>query len=367
MPSECGPCSRHFQTFHHPTYGSCYTFNGMWTAQRPGITHGECQPGPRGDRVLPGLASPPASLLQGSAWSSGLSSRTPSRCCPPRPASRSWSTSGTTRRSWSTGASASGRGRRPPSASERCGARGAGRGGPQPPRHWSEGEGGWVELNPLPAGRGAPAREPLQPLHGRRGGRGRPAAVQRHLHHAGAPGLGWGRGKGLREGGAGEREVNRPAGRQALGEGWLLPHTPPGDPSPGALLSPQACLVSCFQQLMVNTCSCGYYFYPLPAGAEYCSSARHPSWGEPAPSTAPPPRPQPRPAHLRGAAHLCATPGSPLTGSPVTPPPQATASTASTENWRPTGFPAPLDAPGPAGEWGVLGSGVTALGTTEGV
>ncbi|XP_027470810.2 amiloride-sensitive sodium channel subunit delta [Zalophus californianus] len=41
----------------------------------------------------------------------------------------------------------------------------------------------------------------------------------------------------------------------------------------------QACLVSCFQQLMVETCSCGYYFYPLPSGAEYCSYARHPAWG----------------------------------------------------------------------------------------
>uniref|UniRef100_A0A2K5EHB2 Sodium channel epithelial 1 subunit delta n=1 Tax=Aotus nancymaae TaxID=37293 RepID=A0A2K5EHB2_AOTNA len=41
----------------------------------------------------------------------------------------------------------------------------------------------------------------------------------------------------------------------------------------------QACLVSCFQQLMVETCSCGYSLYPLPAGAEHCSSARHPAWG----------------------------------------------------------------------------------------
>ncbi|XP_005620432.1 epithelial sodium channel subunit delta isoform X3 [Canis lupus baileyi] len=41
----------------------------------------------------------------------------------------------------------------------------------------------------------------------------------------------------------------------------------------------QTCLVSCFQQLMVETCSCGYYFYPLPSGAEYCSYTRHPGWG----------------------------------------------------------------------------------------
>ncbi|XP_060055830.1 amiloride-sensitive sodium channel subunit delta isoform X2 [Erinaceus europaeus] len=40
----------------------------------------------------------------------------------------------------------------------------------------------------------------------------------------------------------------------------------------------EACLVSCFQQLMVNRCSCGYYFYPLPAGAEYCSYSQHQGW-----------------------------------------------------------------------------------------
>ncbi|KAI4536803.1 hypothetical protein MG293_013006 [Ovis ammon polii] len=31
--------ARHFQTSHHPTYGSCYTFNGVWATQRPGVTH----------------------------------------------------------------------------------------------------------------------------------------------------------------------------------------------------------------------------------------------------------------------------------------------------------------------------------------
>lgn len=48
------PGSRHFQTFHHPTYGSCYTFNGVWAAQRPGITHGECQPQAEWGRRHPG-------------------------------------------------------------------------------------------------------------------------------------------------------------------------------------------------------------------------------------------------------------------------------------------------------------------------
>ncbi|KFO31748.1 Amiloride-sensitive sodium channel subunit delta [Fukomys damarensis] len=41
----------------------------------------------------------------------------------------------------------------------------------------------------------------------------------------------------------------------------------------------QACLVSCFQQLMLENCSCGYFLHPLPAGAQYCSRARHPAWG----------------------------------------------------------------------------------------
>lgn len=38
--------------------------------------------------------------------------------------------------------------------------------------------------------------------------------------------------------------------------------------------------MSCFQQLMVESCSCGYFLHPLPAGAQYCSRARHPAWGE---------------------------------------------------------------------------------------
>ncbi|XP_044524565.1 amiloride-sensitive sodium channel subunit delta [Gracilinanus agilis] len=43
--------------------------------------------------------------------------------------------------------------------------------------------------------------------------------------------------------------------------------------------SMQACLYSCFQELMVQTCGCGYYFYPLPKGAQYCNYNRHPAWG----------------------------------------------------------------------------------------
>lgn len=82
------------------------------------------------------------------------------------------------------------------------------------------------------------------------------------------------------------------------------------------LLSPQACLVSCFQQLMVETCSCGYYLHPLPSGAEYCSYARHPAWGE---------TPHPLPLRVERGPALSACkalqhPGSTLVGSSVNRP-----------------------------------------------
>ncbi|XP_031987349.1 amiloride-sensitive sodium channel subunit delta isoform X1 [Corvus moneduloides] len=41
----------------------------------------------------------------------------------------------------------------------------------------------------------------------------------------------------------------------------------------------QACLHSCFQHIMVQECGCGYYYYPLPAGAEYCDYNKQPAWG----------------------------------------------------------------------------------------
>lgn len=119
------------------------------------------------------------------------------------------------------------------------------------------------------------------------------------------------------------------------------------------LLSPQACLVSCFQQLMVETCSCGYYFYPLPSGAEYCSYARHPAWGETPPPPATAGGVRSGPVNLQTSPH----PGSTLVGSSVNHPPhtQVTASTGSTGIWGPTGFLVPPAAPGPAGEWQVWG------------
>uniref|UniRef100_A0A8C8AX78 Sodium channel epithelial 1 subunit delta n=1 Tax=Otus sunia TaxID=257818 RepID=A0A8C8AX78_9STRI len=41
----------------------------------------------------------------------------------------------------------------------------------------------------------------------------------------------------------------------------------------------QACLHSCFQHIMVRKCGCGYYYYPLPPGAEYCDYNKQPAWG----------------------------------------------------------------------------------------
>ncbi|XP_078235196.1 epithelial sodium channel subunit delta [Pogona vitticeps] len=41
----------------------------------------------------------------------------------------------------------------------------------------------------------------------------------------------------------------------------------------------QACLHSCFQHQMIEKCHCGYFYYPLPSGAEYCNYNKHPAWG----------------------------------------------------------------------------------------
>ncbi|XP_069466196.1 amiloride-sensitive sodium channel subunit delta [Ambystoma mexicanum] len=41
----------------------------------------------------------------------------------------------------------------------------------------------------------------------------------------------------------------------------------------------QACLHSCFQEEMLQHCGCGYYFHPLPPGAEHCNYNKHPGWG----------------------------------------------------------------------------------------
>ncbi|XP_048380577.1 amiloride-sensitive sodium channel subunit alpha-like isoform X1 [Stegostoma tigrinum] len=41
----------------------------------------------------------------------------------------------------------------------------------------------------------------------------------------------------------------------------------------------QTCVRSCFQLTMVSRCGCAYYYYPLPAGAEYCNYNKHIAWG----------------------------------------------------------------------------------------
>uniref|UniRef100_H3BHF6 Sodium channel epithelial 1 subunit delta n=1 Tax=Latimeria chalumnae TaxID=7897 RepID=H3BHF6_LATCH len=42
--------------------------------------------------------------------------------------------------------------------------------------------------------------------------------------------------------------------------------------------SVQACVRSCFQYLLIQECGCGYYYYPLPPGAQYCNYNKYPSW-----------------------------------------------------------------------------------------
>lgn len=134
-------------------------------------------------------------------------------------------------------------------------------------RRWS-GDG---DLEPgLTLGEGGQGRLTGRPRGRRRQRRGVGRQQGRHL------GKGWPRGV---KGGQGGRVPCREGGE--AGPLWTRGGmTASRTCSSRPLLSPQACLVSCFQQLMVETCSCGYFFYPLPSGAEYCSSARHPAWGE---------------------------------------------------------------------------------------
>ncbi|XP_072838744.2 epithelial sodium channel subunit beta isoform X1 [Pogona vitticeps] len=44
------------------------------------------------------------------------------------------------------------------------------------------------------------------------------------------------------------------------------------------LYSIQACLRSCFQAQMVETCHCAHYSVPLPKGANYCNNEAYPDW-----------------------------------------------------------------------------------------
>ncbi|XP_032350794.1 LOW QUALITY PROTEIN: amiloride-sensitive sodium channel subunit delta [Camelus ferus] len=159
--------ARHFQTSHHPTYGSCYTFDGIWATQCPGITHGI-------SLVLRTEQQDHLPLLSTEA---GVKVMIHKRDHTPFLEHRSFSVR--------------------PGTETTIGIR------------------------------------------------------EDEVHWLGSP---YGRCTDSTEG------VDVP----------LLYN---------ASYTMQACLVSCFQQLMVQTCSCGYYFYPLPAGAEYCSYLRHPAWG----------------------------------------------------------------------------------------
>ncbi|XP_014385493.1 PREDICTED: amiloride-sensitive sodium channel subunit beta [Myotis brandtii] len=40
----------------------------------------------------------------------------------------------------------------------------------------------------------------------------------------------------------------------------------------------QACIRSCFQDHMIQNCSCGHYLYPLPRGQKYCNNQEFPDW-----------------------------------------------------------------------------------------
>lgn len=40
----------------------------------------------------------------------------------------------------------------------------------------------------------------------------------------------------------------------------------------------QACIGSCFQDHMIQNCTCGHYLYPLPHGEKYCNSQEFPDW-----------------------------------------------------------------------------------------
>ncbi|XP_054301375.2 amiloride-sensitive sodium channel subunit delta isoform X2 [Pongo pygmaeus] len=185
--------TRQFRTFHHPTYGSCYTVDGVWTAQRPGITHGV-------GLVLRVEQQPHLPLLSTRA---GIKVMVHGRNHTPFLGHHSFSI--------------------------------------------------------------RPGTEATISIR------------EDEVHRLGSPyGHCTGHGEGV--------EVE------------LLHNTS---------YTRQACLVSCFQQLMVETCLCGYLLHPLPAGAEYCSSARHPAWGE---SCSLPPTLPAMSGWSRRASHMPLTP-----------------------------------------------------------
>uniref|UniRef100_A0A8C4M6D4 Sodium channel epithelial 1 subunit delta n=2 Tax=Equus asinus TaxID=9793 RepID=A0A8C4M6D4_EQUAS len=159
--------AQHFQTFHHPTYGSCYTFNGAWAAQHPGITHG----------ISLVLRTEQQDHLPLLSTENGIKVMIHRR-----------------------------------------------------------------NQTPFLEHRGFSIRPGTETTIGIR---------EDEVHRLGSP------------------YGHCSDGMEAVDVPLLY----------NATYTMQACLVSCFQQLMVETCSCGYYLYPLPVGAEYCSYTRHPAWG----------------------------------------------------------------------------------------
>ncbi|XP_005217258.1 amiloride-sensitive sodium channel subunit delta [Bos indicus] len=159
--------AQHFQTSHHPTYGSCYTFNGVWAAQRPGVTH----------RISLVLRAEQLDHLPLLSTKAGIKVMIH----------------------------------------------------PQDHTPFLEHQGFSIR----------PGTETTIDIR------------EDEVHRLGSP-------YGQCMDSTGSVDVQ------------LLYNTS---------YTRQACLVSCFQHLMVETCSCGYFFYPLPAGAEYCSYMRHPAWG----------------------------------------------------------------------------------------
>lgn len=78
---------------------------------------------------------------------------------------------------------------------------------------------------------------------------------------------------------------------QLLGQRDLFPGSPAPLPSGAGgeasqsqpcspALLPQACIRSCFQEHMIQNCSCAHYLYPLPRGERYCNNREFPDWGE---------------------------------------------------------------------------------------
>ncbi|KAM9110479.1 LOW QUALITY PROTEIN: epithelial sodium channel subunit delta [Megaptera novaeangliae] len=233
--------ARRFQTPHHSSYSSCYTFDGVWAAQHPGLTHAECQPGPG----VGGVSRPPPpgiSLVLGPAqhnhlpllsMEAGIEVTSHTRDHTPLLEHRGFSIR--------------------PGTETTVGI-----------REGLQGRAAELRLTPSP-------QDEVHRLWSPCGHRTDSTGGVTCSYCTTPPAPGKERELGGRTGqweGGGQA-----AGRQARERGGC-----PGPTAPVPAV-PQACLVSCFQPLVVETRSCGCSFYPLPAGAQYCSSVRRLAWG----------------------------------------------------------------------------------------